>query len=73
MNVFVTSDRRISLPLDDVVGSFRAFGRLGPIYEVLAVCEPAEGASVMLRVRVLESGEELDYPLANALDDPLAN
>jgi len=72
MNVVVTTDRKVTVPLDAVVGSFRTFGRLGPVYEVLRAVEPATGSDVLLRVRVVESGEELDYPLGDALDDPLA-
>ena len=72
MNVFVTSDRKVTVPLDAVVGSFRTFGRLGPVYEVLRTVEPSAGANVMLRIRVVESGEELDYLLSAALDDPTA-
>jgi hypothetical protein len=72
MNVIVTSDRNVTLPLDAVVGSIRSFGRIGPLYEVLRVCEPSTGSNVMLRVRVVESGEELEYSLSAALDDPLA-
>jgi hypothetical protein len=72
MNVVVTTDRKVTVPLDAVVGSFRTFGRLGPVYEVLRAIEPATGSNVLLRVRVVESGEELDYPLGDALDDPLA-
>lgn len=62
----------MTLPLDAVVGSFRTFGRAGPVYEVLGAVEPATGANVMLAIRVLESGEALHYPLKDALDDPLA-
>lgn len=72
MNVLVTSDRRVTIPLDDVLGSFRTFGPVGPVYEVLRALEPVTGSNVMLRIRVVESGEELDYPLSDALDDPLA-
>jgi Family of unknown function (DUF5397) len=72
MNVIVTTDRNVTVPLDAVVGSFRTFGRVGPLYEVLAVGTPATGTNVLLRIRVLESGEELDYPLGSALDGPLA-
>lgn len=72
MNVVVTSDRTLTVPLDAVIGSFRTFGRLGPVYEVLRAVEPATGDRVMLRVRLVCGGEELDYPLNDALDDPLA-
>lgn len=72
MNVVVTPDRKLTLPLDAVIGSFRTFGGLGPIYEVLRAVEPATGDNVMLHIRVVESGEELDYPLSDAVNDPVA-
>ena len=72
MNVLVTSDRKITVSLDAIVGSIRTFGHLGPAYEVLKVSAPEMGSNVMLRIRVIESGEELDYPLNDVLDDPLA-
>lgn len=69
MNLTVTADRRISIPLDDVVGSYRTFGTIGPTYVVLGVVEPASGGNVTLEVRVSESGEVLQYPLARALEN----
>ena len=72
MNLTVTSDRKIVVPLDALVGTFRTFGSVGPLYEVLRVNEPSSGPHVTLRIRVIESGEELDYPLSDVLDDPLA-
>lgn len=72
MNVLVTPDGAVSIPLDDIVGSFRTFGRLGPVYEVLSIVGPASGANVMLAIRVVETCETLDYPIADAISDPLA-
>lgn len=72
MNVVVTTGRVLTVSLDSIIGSFRTFGRNGPVYEVLRAIEPAAGDHVMLRVCVIESGEELDYPLSDALDDPVA-
>jgi len=72
MNLVVTTDGSITVPIDEIVGSFRTFGRLGPVYEVISLSEPASGADVMLTIRVVESGETLDYPLADAMSDPLA-
>lgn len=72
MNVLVTRDQTFTVSLDAVIGSFPTFGRLGPIYEVLELAEPKTGTNVMLRIRVVESGELLDYPLHVILDDPLA-
>lgn len=72
MNVVVTSDRQLTLPLDAILGGFRTFGRLGPIYEILDVVGPRTGPDVNVRIRVVESGEELEYPLASVLEDPPA-
>ena len=72
MNVTVTSDRKMVVPLDSLVGTFRSFGHVGPVYEIIAVNEPATGPQVTLKIRVIESGEQLDYPLSDALDDPPA-
>lgn len=72
MNVTVTSDRKIVVPLDSLVGTFRTFGHVGPVYEIISVCEPSSGPSVKLRIRIVESSEELDYSPCDALDDPLA-
>ncbi|HEV7403905.1 MAG TPA: hypothetical protein VGO11_13290 [Chthoniobacteraceae bacterium] len=52
---------------DDLVGTYRTFGTVGPAYEVIA---KRDGEKV--HVRVLESGEELDYPVRDALEDPVA-
>jgi hypothetical protein len=52
---------------DDLVGTFRTFGSEGPAYEVTATAGP-----IKVHVRVLESGEELDYPVERALTDPEA-
>ncbi len=53
-----------------LVGTWRRFGRTGPVYEILAQRGPAGGGDQMMRIRVIESGEELDYPLDEILDDP---
>lgn len=52
------------------IGTWYRFGEFGPVYEVLG-----EGATLFkggrtMRIRVLESGEELDYPVSAILDDP---
>lgn len=72
MNVTVTADRQISMPPDELIGSFRTFGSVGPTYEVVGVVEPATGSEVLLRIRVVESGEAVTYPLSDAVTDPLA-
>ena len=53
-----------------LVGSIRRFGLEGPPYEVLGLPLGSGIAQARLRVRVLHSGEELDYPLDDVVADP---
>jgi hypothetical protein len=46
-------------------GTFRRFTSGGPAYEVVAVHPERASATI----RVLESGEELEYPLGKIADD----
>ncbi|MEI9965698.1 MAG: hypothetical protein WDM92_14495 [Caulobacteraceae bacterium] len=46
---------------------FRTFGPDGPLYEVLGV-----GPNTV-RVHVFDNGEEFDYRLDRAINDPVAN
>lgn len=49
----------------DLVGTFRTFGEYGPAYQVVRA---VNGQKV--HVVVVQTGEELDYPTAEALNDP---
>jgi hypothetical protein len=49
----------------DIVGSVHRFGPRGVPYEVIAVLSPTE-----LRIRVITTGEETTYALADFLADP---
>ena len=49
----------------DLIGSYRRFGEIGPAYEVLAIAGPGR-----VRIVVLESGEEVDYPVREVREDP---
>jgi hypothetical protein len=62
-------------PPADLVGTWRRFGAFGPVYEIIGTGgEPPgddpPGGDRLMRVRVAETGEELDYRLAEILDDP---
>ena len=50
-----------------LVGSFRSFGESGPVYQVLGTTN-ADSVHIL----VVESGEELDYPVVQAESDPVA-
>ena len=55
-----------------LVGSWRRFGVVGPVYEVIGASIAQPKGERRLRVRVVETGEELDYRLQDILDDPKA-
>jgi len=52
-----------------LVGTWRRFGAAGPVYEIVGQAPDARNAA-MMRIRVLENGEELDYRVADILADP---
>jgi hypothetical protein len=54
-----------------LVGSVRRFGLEGPMYEVIGVSSRGETDEPRVRIVVVESGEELDYPVADLLADPV--
>ena len=50
---------------EEIIGSYRRFGNEGVVYQILdAVDEDT------LKIRVLETEEETEYPLENAIKDP---
>lgn len=57
--------------VDLLVGTVRRLGRNGPPYEVIGRAQARPDGSAQLRIRSVESGEELDYPVTDVLRDPL--
>jgi hypothetical protein len=53
-----------------LIGTWRRFGSAGPVYEIIAASQKQQGSDRFMRVRVVETGEELDYRLSEILDDP---
>jgi len=51
----------------------RRFGAFGPPYGVLRVAAELPNGDKMLVIRLLESGEETEYKLSAARQDPEAN
>ncbi len=49
------------------VGQVRRFGDHGPAYEVVGVASPTA-----VDIAVIESGEQLSYPVSDLLADPMA-
>jgi Family of unknown function (DUF5397) len=53
-----------------LVGTWRRFGAAGPVYEIIGLGNELPDHDRMMRVRVVESGEEVDYRFTDILDDP---
>jgi hypothetical protein len=54
----------------NLVGTWRRFGAAGPVYEIIAAGKELPDGDHLMRIRVIESGEEVDYRLTEILDDP---
>ena len=54
----------------NLIGTWRRFGPFGPVYEIVAEGQKLPEGDETLRIRVIETGEELDYKLVDILDDP---
>ena len=52
-------------PAAELIGTVRRFGPQGVLYEVLELIGGDKA-----RIRVIETGEELDYPIAKVMRDP---
>ncbi|MBI1980617.1 MAG: DUF5397 family protein [Methylocystis sp.] len=53
-----------------LVGTYRRFGPFGPAYEIIGVGKDENAGDRWMQVRVLESGEVVDYRFSDILDDP---
>ena len=56
--------------VNEVIGTWRRFGLSGPVHEIVSEGKQLPAGDETVRVRVIETGEELDYKLADVLDDP---
>ncbi len=55
---------------ETLIGTWRRFGDAGPAYEIIAMAPAKPDGTRMMRIRVLESGEETEYRLSHILADP---
>ncbi len=55
---------------DALIGTWRRFGPVGPVYEIIAAGKELPSGDRLMRIRVVESGEEVDYRFSEVLDDP---
>jgi hypothetical protein len=54
----------------NLMGTWRRLGLAGPVYEIIGVGTALLNGDCRMRVRVVETGEEVDYRLGEILDDP---
>lgn len=65
MNESIASLEPISL-----IGTWRRFGEIGPVYEVIGLADAPRGEGPL--VRVVETNEEVEHRLTDLLEDPPA-
>jgi hypothetical protein len=53
-----------------LIGTFRRFGPVGEVYEVIGVEGDEPHGEPLMRVRLPKTGEEALYALRRILDDP---
>jgi len=63
------ADIKASRVSADLVGSFRTFGEYGVLYEVIAI---EEDDPDMAQIVVVETGEQIRYPVQQLMGDPVA-
>ena len=54
----------------NLIGTWRRFGAVGPVYEIIGSGNELPDGDRLMRIRVVETDEEVDYRLAEILDDP---
>jgi Family of unknown function (DUF5397) len=54
-----------------LIGSIRRFGLVGPPYEVIGSARPSKSGAPQMRIHLLESNEDVDYPVSDIINDPI--
>ncbi len=53
-----------------LLGTYRRFGPVGPVYEVAGVIRELDNGDTLMKVVVVQTGEEAEYRYTHILDDP---
>ena len=61
-----------SFPSPTLLGVFKTFGVFGPAYQVVEAVRQLADGDWMMRVRLLETSEEVEYRYTHVLGDPKA-
>jgi hypothetical protein len=56
-----------------ILGTFRRFGPVGPVYAVAGVISELDDGDTLMKVTLVESGEDVEYRYTSILDDPVAD
>ena len=52
-----------------LIGTWHRFGDVGPVYEVIAIGDELPGGDRAVKIRLAETGEEVNYTLNRLVDD----
>lgn len=55
---------------EGIIGTWRRFGVTGPVYEIVGKERDLPNGDTLMKVLIVETGEEVEYKLTDILDDP---
>ncbi len=55
----------------NLINTYRRFGPFGPAYQIIDISRYLTNGEVLMNIHVLESNEDLEYPVSSILNDPL--
>lgn len=61
-----------TFPAPALLGSFKTLGAFGPAYQVVEPVRQLADGDWLVRIRLLETGEEVEYRYLHLLSDPKA-
>ena len=61
-----------SVPSPSLMGTFKTVGVFGPAYQIVEPVRQLDDGDWLIRVRLLETGEEVEYRYTHVLNDPKA-
>lgn len=67
------SSTSIVMPPAIPTNTFRSLGPVGPTYQVLGASYPLDNGDWMIKIRLIETGEEAEYRYTHMLKDPEAH
>jgi Family of unknown function (DUF5397) len=53
-----------------LIGDVRRLGLAGPPYEIIGPTDPLPTGETQMRIHLIESDEDVDYPIADIINDP---